>query len=214
MAGLLRPDALAGRTVVLAGGTVDAAGGVDTDAGAGALAAVLAALADGGATVRSLAVALADEEAVAMAVAAVGVIDAVVVDAGAPFREAGGGLAGLRHGVDGAWNVVRAVARAAWMAPAEAAGAGAQSAGGHPTRGAALVLAPRPGDGEHARAAAAALENTVRTLSTEWARFGIVTTAILPGDATTDDEIADLVAYLASPAGAYCSGDAVTLGLV
>ena len=35
---------------------------------------------------------------------------------------------------------------------------------------------------------------------------------MLPGDATTDDDVAQLIAYLASPAGDYFSGCAFTLG--
>lgn len=58
----------------------------------------------------------------------------------------------------------------------------------------------------------AALENTARTLSIEWARYAIRTTAVLPGDATTDDDVAQLVAYLASPAGDYFSGCAFAMG--
>ena len=58
----------------------------------------------------------------------------------------------------------------------------------------------------------AALENLARTLSIEWARYGITPTAILPGAATTDDEVAELIAFLASPAGDYYSGCAFSLG--
>jgi NAD(P)-dependent dehydrogenase (short-subunit alcohol dehydrogenase family) len=54
----------------------------------------------------------------------------------------------------------------------------------------------------------AALENLARTLSVEWARYGITATAILPGGA---EDVAQLVAFLASPAGDYYSGCAFTL---
>jgi len=50
------------------------------------------------------------------------------------------------------------------------------------------------------------LENLARTLSVEWARRGIRVVAICPGVATSVEEVAELVAYLASPAGAYFSG--------
>lgn len=60
----------------------------------------------------------------------------------------------------------------------------------------------------------AALENLARTLSVEWARYGIRPTAILPGARTSGDEVAELVAFLASPAGDYYSGCAFTLGAV
>ena len=75
-----------------------------------------------------------------------------------------------------------------------------------------VLLGPRPRDGAHAAALGAALENTARTLSIEWARYAIRTAAILPGDATTDDDVAKLVAYLASPAGDYFSGCAFAMG--
>jgi hypothetical protein len=38
--------------------------------------------------------------------------------------------------------------------------------------------------------------------------------AVLPGATTTAAEVADLTAFLASPAGAYYSGCAFTLGAV
>ena len=58
---------------------------------------------------------------------------------------------------------------------------------------------------EHADAACAGLENLARTLSIEWARHGITPVTIAPG-ASAMGEAAALVAYLASPAGAYFSG--------
>jgi hypothetical protein len=69
-------------------------------------------------------------------------------------------------------------------------------------RGRILLLAAR-GRGESARAG---LENLARTLSVEWARFGITTVAIAPGAATSEDDLATLVAFLCSKAGAYYSG--------
>jgi len=152
-----------------------------------------------GADVTRLDVDLLDEELVAEAVDALAPVDVLVVDADAPFRAAGGGLPGLRRGVDGAWNALRAVVRAHWL---EGAG------------GAAVLLAPALGAGEHAGAARAALENTARTTSTEWARMRITPVAVLPGATTSDEEVADLTAFLASPAGAYYSGTAFTLGAV
>ena len=56
-----------------------------------------------------------------------------------------------------------------------------------------VVIAPRPDAGAFAGAARAALENLARTLSVEWARYGITATVITPGNATTDDQIAQLV---------------------
>jgi len=55
----------------------------------------------------------------------------------------------------------------------------------------------------------AALENLARTLSVEWARHQITATAILSGG--DPDDVAQLVAFLASPAGDYYSGCAFTL---
>ena len=89
----------------------------------------------------------------------------------------------------------------------------------------------------HSGAARAAVENMMRTLATEWARFGIRTCAIAPGQFATDtfvtkypkevvesvhrtipmgrlgreEEFAWLVAYLASPAGAFHSGSVITV---
>ena len=58
----------------------------------------------------------------------------------------------------------------------------------------------------------AALENLARTLSTEWARFAITPTTVLPGPSATEEDVAQLVAFLASPAGDYYSGCAFRLG--
>jgi NAD(P)-dependent dehydrogenase (short-subunit alcohol dehydrogenase family) len=74
-----------------------------------------------------------------------------------------------------------------------------------------VLIAPPPGDA-HAEAARAGLENMARTLSIEWARRGIRPVAITPGRATSPAEIAELVAFLASPAGAYYSGCRFDLG--
>jgi citronellol/citronellal dehydrogenase len=78
--------------------------------------------------------------------------------------------------------------------------------------GKVVVIAPPPGAGARATATRAALENLVRTLSIEWSRYAIRTTAILPGDATSPEEIGAVVAFLASPAGDYHSGCVMDLG--
>jgi NAD(P)-dependent dehydrogenase (short-subunit alcohol dehydrogenase family) len=70
-----------------------------------------------------------------------------------------------------------------------------------------VLIAPARGDVHHA-AARAGLENLARTLSIEWARHGIRPVAILPG---APGAVAELVAFLASPAGAYYAGCAFTL---
>jgi NAD(P)-dependent dehydrogenase (short-subunit alcohol dehydrogenase family) len=77
-----------------------------------------------------------------------------------------------------------------------------------------VLVAPRPQAGPHAEAARAALENLARTLSVEWARHAITAVALWPGEATTDDELAELVCFLVSPAGAYFTGCRFELGAV
>jgi NAD(P)-dependent dehydrogenase (short-subunit alcohol dehydrogenase family) len=81
-------------------------------------------------------------------------------------------------------------------------------------RGKIVLLAPRPDGGVHAEALRDGLENMARTLSIEWARYGILPTMVAPGPQTTDDEAATLVAYLVSPAGDYYSGCRFELGSV
>jgi hypothetical protein len=75
-----------------------------------------------------------------------------------------------------------------------------------------VVIGPAPGAGGRAESTRAALENLARTLSIEWSRYAIRTTAILPGEATAVDEIGAVVAFLASPAGDYYSGCVMDLG--
>jgi hypothetical protein len=72
-------------------------------------------------------------------------------------------------------------------------------------RGGKVVLVAPQGD----EPLKAALENLARTLSVEWARYGITATAILSGGEPGD--VAQLIAFLASPAGDYYSGCAFTL---
>jgi citronellol/citronellal dehydrogenase len=140
---------------------------------------------------------LADEDAVAVAVGALGHIDVLVVDAASAFVAAGGGMAGLRRAVDDGWNVVRAVVNASWVTEGET---------GTASGGKVVFLAPATDAGEHANAVGAALENAARTLSVEWARFGVRITAVRPREGASADERAELVAFLASPAGDYFTG--------
>jgi citronellol/citronellal dehydrogenase len=89
----------------------------------------------------------------------------------------------------------------------------------------------------HSGAARAAVENMMRTLAIEWARFGIKTCALAAGQFATEtlltkypqvvidnlarsipigrpgrsEEMAWLIAYLASPAGDFFSGTTITL---
>jgi NAD(P)-dependent dehydrogenase (short-subunit alcohol dehydrogenase family) len=140
------------------------------------------------------------DEAVAAALAELGAVDLLLVDAAGLFAhgaasgegERRGSAAALRSCLDGAWNVTRAVVTLAYLA---------RGRGGR-----IIYLAPPAGAGEHAGAALAGLENLARTLSIEWARHAITTVAIAPGDDTPACELAALCAYLASPAGAYFSG--------
>jgi NAD(P)-dependent dehydrogenase (short-subunit alcohol dehydrogenase family) len=142
--------------------------------------------------------ALPDEEAAEAAVArAVGAgmdLDALLYEPRLPADDAG-----LVIALDHAWNVVRAAANAAFI-PQE--------------RGRIVLIGPRPDGGVHAEALRDGLENMARTLSIEWARFGILPTMVAPGTATTDDEVATLVAYLVSDAGDYYSGCRFDLGSV
>jgi NAD(P)-dependent dehydrogenase (short-subunit alcohol dehydrogenase family) len=180
---VLRPGVLGGLTICVAGG------GAPLRARAGEL----------GATVVVVSADLADEDAVAAEVAALGPIDVLVVDAGTPFVAAGGGMAALRAAVDGGWNAVRATVNAGWTAEGAAGGK-------------VILVAPRADAGEHATAVGAALENAARTLSIEWARFGVRTTALVPRAGAADAELAELAAFLASPAGDYFSGCALRPG--
>lgn len=132
--------------------------------------------------------------------------DLLVIDAGQSFArerahaapaERDASRTALRACLDGAWEATRAVANTAFIDPARA--------------GRIVYLAPAPGTeaaglAQHAEAARAGLENLARTLSIEWARYGITTVTIAPGMHSGDHEVAALVAYLGSPAGAYFSG--------
>jgi NAD(P)-dependent dehydrogenase (short-subunit alcohol dehydrogenase family) len=110
-------------------------------------------------------------------------VDVLVVDAAAMFAGEAG-VDAVRAALDGAWAAIQPAASGAKLI---------------------LLLAPPPGDA-HAEAARAGLENLARTLSIEWARLGIRPVAVHPGAATPAGEVAELAAFLASPAGAYYSG--------
>jgi NAD(P)-dependent dehydrogenase (short-subunit alcohol dehydrogenase family) len=208
---LLRPGLLDGVSILLAGAR--------PHAGAGIGSAVVAVCASLGARVAECATDAVEEAALDAAVARaaeeIDGIDLLVLDGAALFArglargaarqasagghsgaDAHGGAAAhaaLRECMDGAWNATRAVINGAFLQAAE-------------SRGRVVYLAPAPHAGEHAAAAIAGLENLARTLSIEWARYAITTVTIAPGAATAADEVAALVAYLASPAGAYFSG--------
>lgn len=109
--------------------------------------------------------------------------DVLVWDGAAAFATAAG-VDAVRAALDGAWAAIQPRATRPMLL---------------------LLLAPPPGDA-HAEAARAGLENLARTLSIEWARLEIRPVAIHPGAATAAGEVAELAAFLASPAGAYYSG--------
>lgn len=180
---MLRAQLLTGRTIALAG----------------APAGLTAALATLGASTQTVHVDSPSPSGGASTLGAAGDArpDTIVADARAAFLAAGGGYEGVRAGVDGAFTAVREAANAHWI--------------DHPGTGQVVFVAPAEGAGRHAGAARAGLENLARTLSTEWARHGVSTVAVLPGAATTEEALADLVAWLASPAGTYVSGTALTL---
>jgi NAD(P)-dependent dehydrogenase (short-subunit alcohol dehydrogenase family) len=188
-AGLLRPDLLAGVSVLVAG-AAEPAGPFGS--------VVSAACAELGARVSLCATdALADEaaveETVGAALAEVGGLDLLVVDGAGLFAGGEDARVALSACLDATWNVTRAVANLVFLADGEHGGR-------------VLFLAPPPDAGPHAEAARAGLENLARTLSIEWARHGVTLVAIAPGTETAAGEVATLCAYLASPAGAYFSG--------
>lgn len=108
------------------------------------------------------------------------------------------GVEAVRAALDGAWLAIRPFARAA------TSGDGGKGKF-------VLLLAPSPGSA-HAEAARYGLENLARTLSIEWARFGVRVVAVWPGADTAADEVAEIVAFLASRAGEYYSGCLFELG--
>jgi NAD(P)-dependent dehydrogenase (short-subunit alcohol dehydrogenase family) len=127
-------------------------------------------------------------DAVAARMAALGAeageaADVLVWDGAAAFASAAG-VEAVKAALDGGWEAIRGAMKNGQLI---------------------VLLAPPPGDA-HAEAARAGLENMARTLSIEWARLGIRPVAIHPGAATPAAEVAELAAYLASPAGAYFSG--------
>jgi NAD(P)-dependent dehydrogenase (short-subunit alcohol dehydrogenase family) len=196
---LLRPGLLEGSSTVVAGAAAPA-----TTPGSFA-DAVTAALRELGADVRRCELAADDRPAlhgalggdVERALEGHDQIDALVVDARAIFAAAGAGRAALARCLQATWELTREVASEAFV-PAGA--------------GRIIYLAPAPAGGAHAGGARAGLENLCRTLSIEWARHGITTVTVAPGQGTSAGEVGALVGYLCSPAGAYFSGCLLDLG--
>jgi citronellol/citronellal dehydrogenase len=132
----------------------------------------------------------------------------------------------IRLNVEGTWLMTHAVATKA-MIPA--GGGKVVSVTLSPHNGLAGMV--------HSAAARAAVENLMRNLSIEWARFNIRLNAIAPGQIGTDtflskypptmveaaaasiplgrlgtaDEIAWMIAYLATPAGDFTTGSVITV---
>jgi hypothetical protein len=172
------------RPGLLAGRVIALGGGAALGEPLGALGATLIPLP-----------ATCDEEEAATALAARDPVDVLVHD----LRPAFMGEDRLRAALDTAWVTVRAVAASAFVPDAR--------------DGQVTLIAPPPDAGDPAAAGVrAAAENLARTLSIEWARHGVRTVAVLPAAGTTDAELGALAAYLASPAGDYFSGCALTLG--
>jgi NAD(P)-dependent dehydrogenase (short-subunit alcohol dehydrogenase family) len=195
---LLRPGLLEGVSLLLAGAPardgndalrVVGPAVIEACAALGARVATCAPLSDRAEVAREAAL----DAAVAAVAGDAGGIDMLVVDGASLFAEGGDGHAALRACMDGTWNATRATVNQAFLQ--------APDLGGR-----IVFLAPAPDAGTHADAAGAGLQNLARTLSIEWARRRITTVAIAPGTATANRELAELVAYLASPAGAYFSG--------
>ena len=183
---VLRANLLRGRAVALAGGVPGA---------------VREGLAELGARIEAMPADERlgeDEERVGEWARERGPLDAVVYDASATFG-AGGGDA-LRRTLELAWVAVREVAKGA-LIPEERGGK-------------VLLVGPRPGSGPFAEAAREGLENLARTLSVEWARYGVTAAMIAPGARTTEGQLAELVCFLVSEAGGYVSGCRLELGAV
>lgn len=160
-----------------------------------------------------------------------GKIDTLVNNAGGQYMSPAEDISAkgfetvVRLNLLGTWLMTHAVATRA-MIPAESG------------KIISVTLSPHHGlpGMAHSSAARAAVENLMRVLSIEWARFNIRTTAIASGHFRTDalkkypepvqagvartvplqrlgeaEEQAWLVAYLASPAGDYYSGAVMTI---
>ncbi|HUA75441.1 MAG TPA: hypothetical protein VL988_11835 [Solirubrobacteraceae bacterium] len=189
---VLRPGLLDGVGMLL--GSVAAGQGAAATANARAVAAACAEL---GAAVSECELVCsgapeADDElaraAVAGALSGPPGVQLLVADASGFFgAQEGRRTEELIAALEACWRLTQALASAAFIEP----GAG----------GRIVYVAPRG-----AEPARAGLENLARTLSIEWARYGITVVTIAPGAATTPQQVAGVVAYLASPAGAYFSG--------
>jgi citronellol/citronellal dehydrogenase len=193
-------------------------------------------IADGGGRGEAVAADIRDEEAVERLVDGVierhGRLDVLVNNAGGQFMSPAEAISpkGFRTvielNVQGTWNMTHAAATKAFI----------------PQRSGKVIsvtISPHHGmpGMAHSGAARAAVENLTRTLSVEWARFGIKLCSIAAGQFDTEvlrtkypkqvsenvartvplgrlgtpEEMAWLTAYVASPAGDFVSGAVLTL---
>jgi len=189
---LLRTNLLSGRALALAGPVREP------------LAEAAEAL---GARVETLALGGADETALEAWARERVPLHGLIYDAGPAF--AGGGEGPLQTVLEQAWAAVRGVAVGALI---DGDGGAAVDVSANSPGGKIVLVAPPAGAGPLAEALAAALESLARTLSVEWARHRITATAVVPGPSTEDEQLAELVGFLVSPAGDYFSGCRFDLG--
>ncbi len=114
------------------------------------------------------------------------------------------------HGqADSGVEPLRSLLDRVWMTT-EAVAARALIEGGRGGR--LLFLAPVQRERFTVPAAVAALENLARTLSVEWARYGITAVVLAPSADTRPEDLSTVTAFLLSAAGAYFSGCRLDLG--
>lgn len=200
------------------------------------LEGMVAEVTEGGGKAELEAMDIRDDEAVDRLMDGVierhGRIDLLVNNAGGQFLSPAEAISpkGFRTvielNVQGTWQMTQAAATKAFIP---------QQAG----KVVSITVSPHQGfpGMVHTGAARAAVENMMRTLSVEWARFGIRTVAVAVGQFDTEtlrtkypqamveniagtvplgrlgteDEMAWLIAYLASPAGDFYSGCVITI---
>jgi citronellol/citronellal dehydrogenase len=196
----------------------------------------VAAIEKGGGRAEAFAADIREEDAVGEMVDEIverhGRIDVLVNNAGGQFLapaetiSAKGFRTVTELNVQGTWNMTHAVATKAFI-PQESG------------KVVSVTLSPHNGmpGMVHSGAARAAVENMMRTLAVEWSRFGIRLVAVAPGQIDTEvfrtkyppivvetvprtiplgrlgrpEEVAWLIAYLASPAGDFFSGTVLTV---
>jgi NAD(P)-dependent dehydrogenase (short-subunit alcohol dehydrogenase family) len=182
---LLREELLAGKRIVLAGEVPEPVR--DALLGCGAELEILDPQA-----------LEADDERVGEWAHARAPLDALVYTAAARFGDGGAGA--LTATLEEAWTAVREVAIGALIPAANS--------------GKLLLLAPPAGAGPFSEAARSGLENLARTLSVEWARYGLTAVMTAPGAETSWQQLGALVCFLVADAGGYLSGCRLELGSV